>query len=97
MEVVLLLVRVSGAAPFVERPPSRRPGRQVWQKAPRGHWLCLRSRGQQALPPWSPVHPPCWGARSCRELVWLPQRMVRPRTRGFLLLRRRATALPVWR
>jgi hypothetical protein len=58
VEVVLLSVRGSGAASSVEwaiLAPAGAVG--VAEGAP-GRWLCLRSRGQQALPPWSPVCPP---------------------------------------
>jgi hypothetical protein len=97
VEVVLLSVRGSRAAPSVEwAVPTPAGVAGVAEGAP-GVLDVLTVEGAAGAAPVVSGMPPRWGARSCRELVRLPQRMLRLWTRGFLLLRWRAAASLVWR
>jgi hypothetical protein len=72
VEVVLLSVLGSGAAPSIEVATLTLAGAAgVPEGAPRAP-VVLAVEGGAGAAPWSLVCPLRWGARSFRELLWLP-------------------------
>jgi hypothetical protein len=76
VEVVLLSVRGSRAAPSVEWAGPMPAGVAGVAEGAPGALDVLTVEGAAGAAPVVSGLPPRWGARSCQELVQLPQRMV---------------------
>jgi hypothetical protein len=97
VEVVLLLALGLGAAPSVEGATLAPAGAAGVAEGASGALVVLAVEGAAGAAPVVSGVPPALGARSCRELVRLPQWTVHLRTHGSLLLWRRVAVSPVWR